>query len=316
MEAAASDPCPSLSDGAISVFDDALLDESRPGARRPESPFTPADSWIGVRQEILDERRSRFRLEPTVHCEWRRDVAAPGALYVLADAALGWEALHAVGRDEFVVTSNLHLDFATPVAMDSTLLIDQVHVVAVSDHGVLVVADIVDEPGRRVALATARFAIVAKNSKNAGPVGQEQAGAGSGLQRTRNRSDDGNAVSELFDLRLLATATGDADTFTYAVLARPELRNDRGGMHGGVAAMLGEHAAAHALSELRSGSNYRSVESRAVFVRPVPAHGGVLECTVRVLHHGRRQAIITTSLLDDRGRVAVEVSGVFARTDA
>lgn len=284
---------------------------------RTENPFTPADSWIGVKQEFLDGGRLRVRLEPTGHCEWRPGVAAPGALYVLVDAVLGWEALLAVAPDEFIVTSNLHLDFVAPVAMGTVLLIDRIVVVAVRDHGVLVRADILDEQDRRIALTTARFAIVSKNSRNAGTVGQERTAdvAGSGLPRTPDRPVDGNAVSGLFDLRLLDTVTGDADTFRYAALARPELSNERGGLHGGVAAMLGEHAAAHALSQLRPGSDYRSVEGRAVFLRPVPARGGLVECVVRVLHHGQRQAIITTSVLDDQGRVAVEVSGVLARTD-
>jgi acyl-coenzyme A thioesterase PaaI-like protein len=117
-------------------------------------------------------------------------------------------------------------------------------------------------------------------------------------------------VSRLFQLGLSGR---EGNLLDLVAGSRPELANDRGGLHGGVAGLLGQHVALVALGVVRPDVEYRCVESRAVYLRPVPSSGAGIRCQVRVLHHGRRQAVVQTSLLDSRGNVAVEVGAVFAQ---
>jgi acyl-coenzyme A thioesterase PaaI-like protein len=97
-------------------------------------------------------------------------------------------------------------------------------------------------------------------------------------------------------------------TVAFAVDARPGLGNERGGMRGGVGALIGERACAE-LSRLVAplSMTYEPVELRAAFFRPIPADGSNVRCIARVERLGRRLAATQSVLLIAPGAPAVVV---------
>lgn len=83
----------------------------------------------------------------------------------------------------------------------------------------------------------------------------------------------------------------------------PDLFNPLGGIHGGVALTLIDSACGCALhAALDAGVGYTTVETKANFVRPVPAEG-VIRCEGRVLSRGRQIATSEAYLHDARGKL-------------
>ena len=83
----------------------------------------------------------------------------------------------------------------------------------------------------------------------------------------------------------------------------PEHLNPLGGIHGGLALTLIDSACGCALhSELEAGIGYTTVETKANFVRPVPAHGAV-RCEGRVLSRGRQIATAEAFLRTSDGKL-------------
>ncbi len=73
---------------------------------------------------------------------------------------------------------------------------------------------------------------------------------------------------------------------------------DQGNVHGGGGVLLGERAAAAALGRVQVPGDgaRRLVELRAVYLRPLAADGGPLECRAEVVHLGRRLAAARAEL--------------------
>jgi uncharacterized protein (TIGR00369 family) len=83
----------------------------------------------------------------------------------------------------------------------------------------------------------------------------------------------------------------------------PHLFNPLGGVHGGFALTLIDSAAGCAVhTELDAGVGYTTVETKANFVRPVPAEG-VVSCEGRVLSRGRQIATAEAFLRSADGKL-------------
>ena len=83
----------------------------------------------------------------------------------------------------------------------------------------------------------------------------------------------------------------------------PHLFNPLGGVHGGFALTMIDSAAGCAVhSELHAGVGYTTVETKANFVRPVPADG-LVRCEGRVLSHGRQIATAEAFLRSEDGKL-------------
>jgi uncharacterized protein (TIGR00369 family) len=83
----------------------------------------------------------------------------------------------------------------------------------------------------------------------------------------------------------------------------PHLFNPLGGVHGGFALTMIDSAAGCAVhTELDAGIGYTTVETKANFVRPVPAEG-VVRCEGRVLSRGRQIATAEADLRSADGRL-------------
>ena len=83
----------------------------------------------------------------------------------------------------------------------------------------------------------------------------------------------------------------------------PHLLNPLGGVHGGFALTMIDSAAGCAVhTELHAGIGYTTVETKANFVRPVPADG-VVRCEGRVLSRGRQIATAEAFLRSEEGKL-------------
>jgi uncharacterized protein (TIGR00369 family) len=211
-----------------------------------------------------------------------------------------------VPDDRFIVTSYMHVDVLRTIDADAELIVRDGRIVAVGVDGVTCAGEIVDASrGDVVAMTTGRFASI--------PVAGRSAGA---VQADRPAPAPGAAPSAAGDLSQflgLEELRVDGSVATYTIEASECLSNERGGLHGGSGGLVGEYVAVAALRSARPDVSYRCVESRAVYLRPVAADGGRLQCTATVLQSGRTQAVVTVAVLDGEGRTAVETSSVFAR---
>jgi uncharacterized protein (TIGR00369 family) len=83
----------------------------------------------------------------------------------------------------------------------------------------------------------------------------------------------------------------------------PHLFNPLGGVHGGFALTMIDSAAGCAVhTELGAGIGYTTVETKANFVRPVPAEG-VVRCEGRVVSRGRTIATAEAYLHSAEGKL-------------
>jgi uncharacterized protein (TIGR00369 family) len=272
---------------------------------------TPAEETVGVVSTLREDGTLASYLRPLEECvEESGDIAA-GVLFVLADTLLGHVGIRRLPPDRFMVTSNLHLDLVARPARSGGNVVGAASVDAVDDFGVLCRSDLHDAAGRLIAVTTGRFAVVAQDSRHAGTVTSEAAR----LPPVPRAADteapaSASAIHRLLGLRPVHR---DGPTFQFAMTARPELSNERGGLHGGVGALVGEQAAGFALrTALPEGGRMRPVDIRACFFRPVEASGTTIACTAEVLHVGRRLAAARARVATADGRLAVLVDVLYA----
>jgi uncharacterized protein (TIGR00369 family) len=107
-------------------------------------------------------------------------------------------------------------------------------------------------------------------------------------------------ISATLDIRLVEVEPGRA---VFEGRPTPRLWNPLGGVHGGFALTLIDSAAGCAVhSELGPGVGYTTVETKANFVRPVPAEG-LVRCEGRVLSRGRQIATAEAFLTTEAGKL-------------
>lgn len=96
----------------------------------------------------------------------------------------------------------------------------------------------------------------------------------------------------------------------------PHLFNPLGGVHGGFALTMIDSAAGCAVhTELDAGIGYTTIETKANFVRPVPAQG-VVRCEGRVLSRGLRIATAEAHLRAEDGKLLAHGTSTVILLDA
>ncbi|MGW1785641.1 PaaI family thioesterase [Streptomyces sp. NPDC002143] len=279
----------------------------------PQSTLlTPADDLMGIVSTRRSDGSVDASMTPLPGCVDDSGSIAAGTLFVLADVVLGQASVRRLPPDRFIVTTNLHLDVVARPKLTGGDIRGTGHVDAVDEFGVMCHGELVDQTGRLIAVTTGRFAVVAQDSRNAGTVTTPAAprllrAAGGGVT---GAAAGGIPVHALLGLGPLDT---EGPEFGFAIDARPEFSNGRGGVHGGIGALIGEQAAAHALRRtLPAGNRMSPVEIRACFLRPLQAAGAPIGCTAEVLHAGRRLAATSARVSTPDGRPAVLVDVLHA----
>ncbi len=110
-----------------------------------------------------------------------------------------------------------------------------------------------------------------------------------------------------FTMRLGRRGSG---TCTAALAVRPELLNPNGVVHGGALFSMADTAMGAALfTTLEPGENCATIEIKIHFLQPVIK--GTIRCRTRLVHRGRRVAVLESHISVGRLQIA-QALGTFA----
>ena len=237
------------------------------------------------------------------------DGALPvGAMCILVDHGLGGGIAAQIRDDQRMVTSHMHLEVLHPVVGGIPWIGGFADDVRVAGTSAFARGRITDDRGRLVAWSSARFALIEAAGGEGGNVAAHPAEAGAKVV-----SADRGPVAPIDDLlgRVVRSRTRDGVELTF--VASEDLANERGGLHGGVGALMGERAMRVALLEASGGDGLDLVELRVGFLRPVPASGQPIDVHAEVLMLGRTTAATSARVLRADGKVAVQVDAIHSR---
>jgi uncharacterized protein (TIGR00369 family) len=269
----------------------------------------PAQRLLGIEDRVLDDGTVTRILRPNETSFEIDGRLVAGVLCVLADSALGAAAVQAADPDTRMVTTNLHLDL-TGLSRPEGEVTGRGEICAVTDDAVLVNANLASASGL-VAHATARFAVLPATSRAAGTVSAtlDPVLWSAEVLPEGNPIVGGSPIVNLLDLRVLEMGeTGG----TLSMQVRADLCNERGGLHGGIGAMMGEQTAALTLRTfLTQGSAVHPLEVRVVFLRPVERGPRPAICRASVVHAGRRFASTRAELFSPSGERSVLIDSTY-----
>ena len=223
---------------------------------------------------------------------------APGALAVLADAALGQAVRSLTGDDDRVVTTHLHLVFLRQLDPDDDRYVAQ---------GRATLA-----PGRHSGSAwgevsTSAGVVVARaNLGSALGVGPAETSATARTPPSASPRRDTGPVDILVGRQVIRVGVDGAEaTFK----ADPSFLNGAGAVHGGFGFLFGERLFESVVAAIDPARQL--AEMRAVFLRPIAADGRTVRAVATTIHHGRRLAALHGTIEDQRGRPAVVVDATY-----
>lgn len=106
----------------------------------------------------------------------------------------------------------------------------------------------------------------------------------------------------------LKVVSATSDRVEAELVARPELLNRNGVLHGGAIMALADNMGGTFASILLApGQATTTVESKTNFFRAVPA-GDLLRCESEALHKGRKTTVVQTKLFRGDGKLAAMVT--------
>lgn len=119
--------------------------------------------------------------------------------------------------------------------------------------------------------------------------------------------DEGSRFSQHLGIRYISVEDGVCTT---EVDMRDPLRNVVGGFHGGAAFALIDCAMGAAVYSLLDIDELAAtLEAKTNYIRPV--REGLIQCTARVVHRGRRTAVLDAEVTAN-GKLVAKASGTFA----
>lgn len=234
-----------------------------------------------------------------------------GVLFVLADHALGSGGASFLARDEWMVTSHLHLEALRRIPAGAPRVLGRNTDTQVVDGSAFCTAELGTPGGDLIARTSGRFAIVKFGNRAAARVAEPQLDD----EESSDPLDPGvhpdwttSPVHRLLAMRVLSS---DQRQTRVAFGAGGHLANDRSGIHGGVGALIAERAAELAVrAALGASSGFRPVELRVLFLRPVAATGAELVVDTEVGFVGRTTVATSSRLFRSDGKVALQLDAV------
>ncbi len=241
-----------------------------------------------------------------------------GALSLLADHALGGGIMQVLDPDLRMVTSHLHLEFVRQPKPGATRFLGHSDMVELVAGSAFSRGRITTAHGELVSLVSGRFVVLDAQRVEAGEVTSLPISATNGSAPLTNEEATWpnewttSPVHQLLGTQRVHLQNGP-NNVRLTMTARADLANERGGLHGGSGALMGERAGELALRDAAGDRHqFRPVELRIVFLRPVPANGAALVCEAEVSFLGRTTAATTARLLRSDGKLAVQVDAVYA----
>ncbi len=242
----------------------------------------PAARTTGMACVALAAGRSRWQMEVP---DWMVDDdgwVPAGSLGILADTSLTSACVAAVGDRFSVVTSHLQFEMLAPLR--ARTLTCNALTTARGDQWALSAGEVETDDGTVVARVS-MGAVLLEQARDRGP-----AEAGS--------SPDAEALGMV--------ATRAADAVRTRTAAHSWLANSYGGLHGGAGFLIGERT-----MQLAIGPTLRPLEVHAVYLRPIPADGHLVESIATVAHRGRRLAAARGEIKAPSGKPAVLIDATY-----
>ena len=277
----------------------------------------PAARTFGI-SGVFDKRRGAFEMTQDVPPSVldRTGSVPPASLTLLADHIIGSAVVLRLGADERMVTGHIHLEFLKPLPPEVRSFqgtTDDLHLTPLGAFGR---GSIVTNNGELVALISSRFAILGGDRVRPGRKSSPKQNV---VESERTMGPDpsipldltASPLDTLLGTRLVAR---DDSHVRVRFEATNDLANDRGGLHGGVAALMADRAATLTLPTPNSSeSPYSHTEMRVVFLRPLPTKGTSIEVDAAITHLGNSTATTTAFVRDPNGRIAVQVDSIYTR---
>jgi uncharacterized protein (TIGR00369 family) len=266
------------------------------------------DEHLGIEHTLDASGAESAHLLTLPRCHDGHGGVAAGVLMMLADVILARASLRQLRHDQLIVTSNLHIDIIAPLSTvhgpigASAVTVDHVDDGAVHCH-----CQLMDARGVLIATTSGRFAVLESDNRAAAQV--SNATNTQPLPAAHTRPPH-TPLRELLDPRIGQIGERSVQL---EFPASDRWANDRGGVHGGVGALIGEQAGGIALHSVAPASSaMRPYDVRALFFRPIPASGQLMRCTAEVVHVGRSLAATRSLLFTAEGRIAVVVDVLYA----
>ena len=244
----------------------------------------PAGVAAGLECVGLTAERSHWRM--TVP-DWlvEPDGSVPaGGLGILVDAAMTSACVAAVGDRVSVVTSHLHLELLAPLRTGALMCVGQA--TAIGDGWALGAALVTAQDGTVLARVS-MGALVFDQAQNQGPP----------VTRPTTGTKPGCLGMEIAQ---------HGDQVTTHTPAHSWLANLYGGMHGGAGLLIGERTLHAAI-----GPTMRPIELRAVYLRPIPADGHLIESVGTIAHLGRRLGAARGEVKTPEGKPALLIDATY-----
>jgi len=259
----------------------------------------PCDVLFGLTRHPTDDGNRWTELRPGPAAHGDDGLPAPGLLFLLADTVVGGPCVRIVEPNEVIVTSSLHIElYSRP--FDGHPMVAGLGGLTTRYHGGATSASTVASGDVPVAAVSGRFAVLPNDMRAAGAIGD--------LEPHPVPFDFDRFTGPVLDTLGARIVDRDRDRLSMTFLARPELANERLGLHGGCAALMGERAC-HDLMQSVAAEGYelRTATMNAVFFRPIPADDGELTCVATVQHAGRQLVAAQATLYTQGGKPAVVV---------
>ena len=119
----------------------------------------------------------------------------------------------------------------------------------------------------------------------------------------------GSPLNELLNMHLMSLGDGEA---VFEAIPSRKFYNPQQRTHGGYAATMLDSAMGCAIfSKLGKNANFGTIELKVNYVRGIFAESGLLICTGKVIHFGRRIQTAEARIVDAAGKLYAHGSGTF-----
>lgn len=270
----------------------------------------PAGITFGLVSDRGRRPSHRARVDRRADLCTRSGALAAGMVGLLADHALGGAIVPAMGDGHVMVTSHMHFELIRPITADIGRLQATGELVHVDAGSAFTRGDITDGDGVLVAHTSGRFALLPVQASASGAVRSAPPSTSEAPPRPRPAHPAADPIDDLLGLRV---APASSSTVEARFVAGGALANERRGLHGGVGILVAERTIDAAVRAATPAANeFRPVELRTLFLRPVAADDAELVCRAEVTHAGRSVIACTAILFTAEGKPSVTVDMIHA----
>jgi uncharacterized protein (TIGR00369 family) len=258
-----------------------------------KTPVPPVHRVLGLTTMKAANGRARVRLSAAPALLDGAGRLLPGALALLADTGCGTAVATVFPPGSTGVTAQLKIEFIRPVREGAAWIESVARTYAATTEEGYSRADLTDDSGRVVGVATLR--VLAVPYMEAEPL--------AGQWQTDDAHDD------LTTFLGITERTSSPDGSQWRLSPGPVTANTRGAVHGGILGLLAASVAETAHRSVAGpGDQVLPLDLVLSYYRSLPADGTSLSAVAAVRHRGRRFVEAEGRLIGADGRTAVHFS--------